>query len=249
MLPVVKVDVPNTDADPWIISTHIKAGTADDDKFRKAIELKRLAEYFGQQGILDDDPYVILGDFNPSGSNESFSLSDYNGFSGSLPGSFVLGNDVTFPVDYSTNIPSYFTTVSPVQLDARQLDGSDATFQSGSTLDLILVSPSIAARPLASEVYDSVHDDSNVTGLPKVGLPLADSVSLDASDHYAVFADITLAPPDPYMLTASGVPATENFEDFSGLRVPVRWTSDQENWLGADDGSSSVPGGRAFRNE
>ncbi|MCU0753331.1 MAG: endonuclease/exonuclease/phosphatase family protein [Akkermansiaceae bacterium] len=45
LLPVVKVDVPNTTNDPVIISAHLKAGTATEDRFRRAIEMKRLTGY------------------------------------------------------------------------------------------------------------------------------------------------------------------------------------------------------------
>lgn len=239
--PVVQVDVPGTNADPWLVSGHLKSGSGNDDRLRRAVEMERLSKYFEDKGITDDDPYILLGDFNPSGSPAT-----YNSPPSGLPGSFVLGPDITYPITYSTDMRSYFTSVSPALLDPRQLDGSDATFQSGSTLDLLMVSPRITAHAFAVEVYNSALDSSNSTGLPKTGSPLAASVSLDASDHYAVFADLELVETPPYAFANPSDSVSENFDGFSGLRDPLMWSSDTAFWIGEDDGSSPVAGARSF---
>ena len=239
--PVVRIDVPGTTADPLIISAHLKSGTGSDDRFRRAVEMERLSKYFETEGITDDDLYILMGDFNPTGSPATFSS-----FPSGLPGAFALGADLGLPISYSADMTSYFSSVSPVILDPRQLDGSDATFQSGSTLDLMMLSPAITAQTFAMEIYNSALDLSNSSGLPKAGLPLAASVSLDASDHYAVFADLELVETPPYAFAASGDSVSENFDGFSGLRDPIRWSSDGAQWLGSDDGSSALIGGRAY---
>ncbi|BCX48648.1 endonuclease/exonuclease/phosphatase protein [Haloferula helveola] len=185
--PAVLVDVPGTTADPLVISTHLKSGTASSDRFRRSIEMRRLAEYLAGFSLAPGGNFIVLGDFNPSGNNTTF-----NSLPSGLPTTYSLGSDVSLPVSYSTDMVSYFTTPVPTRLDPRQLDGDDATFQSGSTLDLFLVSPGLAGRPFGTEIYNSILDVSNSEGLPKTGSPLAASTSSDASDHYALFADFEL---------------------------------------------------------
>lgn len=189
--PVVKVDVPGTPNDLTVYSLHLKAGTLLSDRFRRAVEMKRLVGHLAASGLTGDDNFIILGDFNPSAINATFSSQPAD-----LPGTYVLGSDVTFPVSYSTNPLAYFSAPMPARLDPRHLNGSDSTFDTtdtnGPTLDLMLVSPAIAGRPHDSEVFNSTLDVSNSTGLPKAGAPLADGTSALASDHYAVFVDMEL---------------------------------------------------------
>lgn len=247
---VVKVDVPGTTRDPVVICAHLKAGTESSNRFRRAVEMKRLAGYLNQAGFTNDDNFIILGDFNPSSVNRSF-----DALPSGLPGSFVLGPDVTFPVHYSTNPLDYFSTPEAVRLDPRQLDGSDSTYDTadpdGPTLDLILVSPAIAGRANAAEVYNSALDTSNGTGLAKAGSPPAAAISATASDHFAVFADLDLDSSNEaggsYVLTAPGQVAAEDFSGFLGDHDPARWiTSGGLAWRGIDDGSANTPGLRAY---
>lgn len=187
LFPAVGVDVPGTDADPVLVSAHLKAGTTSADKFRRAVEMRRLAGWLAASGLDASDNFIVLGDFNPSGTAAS-----YGSLPSGLPGSYELGPDIGFPVTYTTQFGSYFLGPVPTRLAPRQLDGSDGTFQYGQTLDLLFVSPGLAGRPHATEIYNSAFDLSNASGLPKWGLPLAASTSLDASDHYAVFGDFEL---------------------------------------------------------
>jgi endonuclease/exonuclease/phosphatase family metal-dependent hydrolase len=184
---VVAVDVPGTDADPLLISAHLKSGSTTVDRFRRAIEMRRLADYVAASGLQASDNFIVLGDFNPSGVNRSFTE-----LPSGLPGSYALGSDVSFPVSYSTHMLSYFSGLVPTQLDPRQLNGDDATYEFGQTLDLLLVSPGLAGRPYGTEIYNSALDISNGDGLPKNGSPLAAGTSAEASDHLAVFADFEL---------------------------------------------------------
>lgn len=186
--PAVKVDVPGTTHDPLIIAAHLKAGTSAQEKFRRALEMRRLVGHLATAGMTNDDNFVILGDFNPSSSNTTYSALPVD-----LPASFDLGADIVFPVSYSTNPLAYFTSPTAVKLDPRQLNGSKVTRPaSGTTLDLFLVSPAIGGRPLFSEIYNSALDVSNSAGLPKAGAPLADDTSAVASDHLAVIVDVEL---------------------------------------------------------
>ncbi|MEO7098695.1 MAG: endonuclease/exonuclease/phosphatase family protein [Luteolibacter sp.] len=191
LFPVVKVDIPGTTNDPTILALHLKSGTSSADRFRRAVEMKRVVGYINSQGITADDNFIILGDFNPSSINKTFTA-----LPAGLPTSFVLGSDLPFPISYSTNPLTYFTGPVPVKLDPRQLNNSastyDTTTTAGPILDLFLVSPAIAGRPHSQEVYNSTLDTSNSVGLPKAGSPPAADSSVLASDHYAVFADLDL---------------------------------------------------------
>lgn len=187
LMPAVKVDIPGSSNDPLLISGHLKAGSTSADRFRRCVEMQRLTQFLSEQELTEDDNFIILGDFNLSSSNLTF-----NALPPDLIGSFVLGTDLSLPLSYSNNPLSYFSNPSVIRLDPRQLNGSKATFQSGSVIDLFLVSPAIAGRPLTTEIYNSVHDTSNSLGLPKSGAPLAAGTSATASDHYAVFGDFEL---------------------------------------------------------
>lgn len=205
--PVVRVDVPGTVNDPWIYSLHLKAGTLLSDRFRRAVEMKRLVGHLASSGLTADDNFIILGDFNPSSTNATFTS-----LPSGLPATYQLGADIAFPVSYSTNPLAYFGTPMPVRLDPRHLNGSGATFGTpgtgGPALDLMLVSPAIAGRPLQTEIYNSLLDVSNNAGIAKAGSPLADGTSAGASDHFAIVADIELDSDLPDLslaLSSSGV--------------------------------------------
>jgi endonuclease/exonuclease/phosphatase family metal-dependent hydrolase len=191
LFPVVKVDIPGTTHDPILLGLHLKSGTSSQERFRRAVEMKRIVGYFAARGITNDDNYIILGDFNPSSTNKTFTA-----LPAGLPGAYVLGSDLTFPISYSTNPLTYFPANVPTKLSAYQLNSSPSTFDTtttiGPTLDLFLVSSAIAGRPHATEVYNSALDISNSIGLLKYGAPPATNASVLASDHYAVFADLEL---------------------------------------------------------
>lgn len=241
---VVQVDLPGTHADPFLVSPHLKAGTASGERFQRAVEMRRLVNHLAAEGIGGNHNFVVLGDFNPSATQTTFTELPTG-----LPQSFVLGNDIPFPVTYFVNPVDYFP--DPVfRLDARQPGGSAVTFDTstgGRTLDLILVSPAIAARDHASEIYNSALDVSNAVGLPKAGAPLAAGTSAAASDHYAVFADLRILPNGPYAFRQPGEAVSENFGAITGLSAPPPWNATAGGaWTGLDDGTSSQRGWRVY---
>ncbi len=243
--PAVTVDVPGTDRDPIIITAHLKAGTASSDRFRRAVEMRRLVDFLDQPGVAETENWIVLGDFNLSGAPSVF-----NALPSGLPTTYSLGSDVTVPVAYHTDPILYFKNRKPFRLDPRQLDGSPSTFNTsqsgGSAIDLVMISPALASRPVLPEIYNSGFDGSNAAGLPKAGLPLAASTSAVASDHYAVFTDLELDGADHYAFTAQGETIREDFTGFLGVVDPQRWTTHGENWLGRDDGGSGLPGFRSY---
>ncbi|MCU0795527.1 MAG: endonuclease/exonuclease/phosphatase family protein [Akkermansiaceae bacterium] len=187
--PAVVVDVPGTTEDPLVISAHLKSGTTTADRFRRAIEMRRLVEFLENSAYGVEDNFIILGDFNPSSSTTTFSA-----LPSGLPTTFSLGSDVALPVTYRPQMLTYFQSKVPALLDPRQRDGDDGTYEFGQTLDLIFVSPALAGRPYAAEVYDSAEDHAIGGGLLKPGPMPAVGASALASDHYAVFADFELEP-------------------------------------------------------
>jgi endonuclease/exonuclease/phosphatase family metal-dependent hydrolase len=200
---VVKVDVPGTPNDPVIIGAHLKSGDATDDRFRRVIEMRRLTEYLSAHGITEDDNLFIVGDFNLVGANRTFETLPTG-----VPVSYDLGDDVSFPVSYSNNPLAYFSSPGVSRLDPRQLNGSAVTFpSSGNVLDLMMVSPAIAGRMHATEIYNSALDVSNAAGLPKSGDPLASDTSATASDHLALFGDFELDADLPNLALSLSLPA------------------------------------------
>jgi endonuclease/exonuclease/phosphatase family metal-dependent hydrolase len=214
LFPIVKVDIPGTSRDPLIISAHLKSGTATADRFRRTLEMRRLTDRLSALGLTIDDNFIIMGDFNLSSNGITFTTPPSG-----LPVSFDLGADIILPISYSTNPLSYFANPRVSRLDPRQLNNSTSTFQSGSTIDLFLVSPAIAGRPLGTEIYNSTLDTSNSSGLAKAGVPLATTTSAAASDHYALFADLELD------------------ENFPNLDLALSVSSVRE---GAPDGSAEI---------
>jgi endonuclease/exonuclease/phosphatase family metal-dependent hydrolase len=243
---VVKVDVPGTPNDPVLVTAHLKSGDGI-DRFRRAVEMKRLAKHLNVLGLTEDDNFIITGDFN---LNPNYGGTAYHSPPAGLPSSYTLGPDIPFPVSYSVNPLAYFTAPGIARLDPRQLNGSAVTFPGGAgyTLDLMLVSPAIAGRVPDSEVYNSALDTSNGGGLPKAGQPLAAGTSATASDHFAIFADLELDDRfEPYPFGAAGQTVVEDFVGFGGGRDPAAWlTAGGGPWQGADTGGSAVPGWRAY---
>lgn len=240
LIPVVKVDIPGTSRDPVLISAHLKSGTALSDRFRRTVEMRRLKNELTSRGLTADDNFIILGDFNLSSTNTTFTT-----LPSGLPAIYSLGSDITLPISYSNNPLSYFEIPPVTRLDPRQLDGSKATFKSGSVIDLFLVSSAIAGRAFETEIYNSALDTSNLTGLPKVGAPLASGTSLEASDHYAVFADFELDEDYPNLaLTLSATSVIEGSQDGTvslTVTLPEPRTNSLTVNLSSDDPAAALP--------
>lgn len=250
LFPTVKVDVPGTTRDPLLMAAHLKSGTSSEDRFRRAVEMRRLTDYLGTQGLTSDDNYIVMGDFNLSSTNKTFTA-----LPSGLPSTFDLGADILLPITYSTNPLSYFSSPSVTRLDPRQLNNSASTFQSGSVIDLFLVSPAIAGRPFGTEIYNSTLDTSNIAGLTKSGSPLAAGTSAAASDHYALFADFELdadfpnlaltlsasstqeASPDGTVILTASLPATR------GTALTVTIASDDPTAASAVSPALMIPAG------
>jgi endonuclease/exonuclease/phosphatase family metal-dependent hydrolase len=180
-----------------LLVEHWKSGTANSDEFRRVIESIRLAQATSE---LDpgSDAFIVMGDVNEDlhdslPRSPNLFLAEPTG----LPTGFVVGDDVdrVLTTEGLVNDPFFHLrdAAGPnmVVLDALQLDGSDATRpSSGRRLDYLLLSQVLATASPQAEVYDSA--DESYGGLDKAGAPLPAASSTDASDHFLVFADITL---------------------------------------------------------
>ena len=243
LIPVVKIDVPGTTRDPVVAAAHLKSGSEASDAFQRTVEMRRLTNHLATQGLTAADNFVIMGDFNLSSTDRTFTALPASG----LPTTFDLGADIGFPLYYFTNPVSYFSSPAITWIIPRQLDNSTVTFpSSGSTIDLFLVSPIIGSRPSRSEIYNSALDVSNTAGLPKSGSPLAAGTSATASDHYALFADFELDSAVPYTFTTPGQTVTEAFTEFPGTFEPYPWATTGGVWQGMDLGTSATTGFRSY---
>ncbi|MGC6582777.1 MAG: endonuclease/exonuclease/phosphatase family protein [Akkermansiaceae bacterium] len=187
-----KVDVPGTNDDPMVVGLHLKCCFDPDDFFRRAVEIERIKFFLDDQGLNGSDNVIVMGDFNLLGSDQLYTEQNFQNLT-TLPGSYELGNDISFPLLYFQNPVSYFTSyplLNPMPLQQNGTD--DDTFIGGSVLDYILISQALIDRGAVLEVYNSALE-SNHPGLPKSGRPLPASTSATASDHYPIFGDFELA--------------------------------------------------------
>ncbi|MBK1833728.1 endonuclease/exonuclease/phosphatase family protein [Roseibacillus ishigakijimensis] len=236
VIPAAVIAVPGAAEPVTVLTLHAKSSTGLDDRFRRAVELARVRDYFQRHGLNEDDNLIVTGDFNLSGSSTTFTNEPAG-----LPSTWNRGTDLPLPLSYSNDPDFYFPAPQNlVALDARALNGEADTFMlGGAVLDFLLPSPALTT--LGAEIYRSSLDTSNAQGLPKSGTPLPTETSSTASDHWAVFADFTLAdaipPATSYPLTAEAPAVSEDFADFAGQQAPPPWQSSGATWQGyfADD--------------
>ena len=191
----IVVDVPGARNPLVLWSMHHKASSGNDDRFRRAIEARRITDDIAS--YLKANPphqeFVVLGDMNDDVGD--FQTAQYNSPPSGLPGSYQLGCDISFPVPYAV-FPEDPYEAAGQGMEMLAAFHEDTTIEgtyisNGRRLDYIFVSEEIWTSPLglpAAEVYNSELDDG-VGGLVKAGPPLPESTSSSASDHYALFAD------------------------------------------------------------
>ena len=171
--------------------SHWKAGSSNSDEYRRAIESRRMNQVAASY-VSQGEPFVLMGDINADIGDGPQSPVTFTSIPTGLPMSFVTGADITSLV-FGTGLPNDpfgpLTLLSTL-VDAKQLDGTDATRpSSGRRLDYLLVSPALATT--GAQVYDC-NDEDLPGGLPLHGTPLPASVCPTASDHLPVLADLVL---------------------------------------------------------
>lgn len=193
------VDVPGTNDDPMIIGLHLKCCFEPDDFFRRAVEMERIKFFLEDQGLDGTDNVIVMGDYNLLGSDQVYTEADFNNLT-TLPQTYSLGPDISFPIRYFMNPASYFTSYPLLNPMPLQQNGTTAaTFHSGSVLDYILISQALLDRGPVLEVYNSTREV--FPGLPKSGSALASGTSREASDHFPIFGDFDLDSGLPLQLT------------------------------------------------
>jgi endonuclease/exonuclease/phosphatase family metal-dependent hydrolase len=229
----VQVDVPGTANDPSFVVVHLKASDTLADRFRKAVEARRINEFLFASGLNGTAHNLfVIGDFNEEIDEPqpaSFTTSGVTGgmmFSdgSTLPQTYQLGSGLPETLPYAAFPNSAFASLSLGALPATQADGeSGRTFNAtgNARLDYILTGPlTTAAGSIFTEVYNSRLEHA-FDGLPKgPSLPNPALAEL-ASDHFAIIADVALDPlpgidlffpgsPDPTRprLWDSGAPIT-----------------------------------------
>ncbi|MEE9393511.1 MAG: endonuclease/exonuclease/phosphatase family protein [Planctomycetota bacterium] len=194
------VQIPNAADVLGVFVVHLKASSGGTNDFRRAVEIIRLKQ------VVDDfkaanpqAPYIVCGDFNDDILDGGFGNS-FTSLPGGLPSSYDLGNDMSFPIVYEPF--QTFLSAGDIITAATQEDSTtiDATRISGRRLDYIIYGGGLAVS--GDEVYNSARDngvDDTPIGnwLNKFGSPLPSSYSLDAADHYLVFADATVPSSNP----------------------------------------------------
>jgi endonuclease/exonuclease/phosphatase family metal-dependent hydrolase len=193
----VEISVPGA-AKPLVLwAMHHKAtADIDADPFRRAIEAIRIRQDMEAYRAAKpgNDEFVFLGDLNEDSRYGSSQPETFDSIpTTSMPGTYALGSDITFPVVYRVFPDDRYATAGGglVRVPAVQ-EGTtnDATF-SRARFDYILVSTALYFSAYGSptaEVYNSACDLGG--GLPKAGSPCLADVSSYASDHLPVFADI-----------------------------------------------------------
>jgi chitodextrinase/exonuclease III len=199
----VTVSLP--DSDLVLISSHYKSGSSNEDELRRAVEVRRTQQLFATYSGLST---VFFGDLNADVNDGPGYPATFTSLPTSLPASWELGSDLQPELAVGLlNDPFALLSSSGVVLDAAQVDGSASTRpSSGRRLDYIVVSADLADSAVA-EVYNSELDATSGL-LSWTGLPLDSTLSLAASDHLPVVADLVVGPPNVAPMAAISGPTT-----------------------------------------
>jgi endonuclease/exonuclease/phosphatase family metal-dependent hydrolase len=195
----VTIDVPDAARPLTLWNMHHKAIFGYVDSFRRAVEAYRVVKDI--ERLLEEHPehleFVVLGDMNDDFAREDQPYM-FRSIPRKLPGSYIGGTDIPLPLPYRAfpHAPYLEAGGGMKYVQAFRQDSTNriSHLYTQFTLDYIYVSKAIAESPLGAprgEVYHSEWD-RDVGGLRKAGERLPPEISLLATDHYPVFADINL---------------------------------------------------------
>jgi len=229
----VKIDVPGTANDLALVNVHLKQGDTRADEFRRGVEALRVREFLAVEGLAGGTHHVLVagdvneeinepqsGSFGTAGVAGGFRFGD-----GSLlPLSYVLGPGLPDPFTYALFPASAFAAAGLAIVPATQTDGvTDRTynFAGNSRLDYLLTGDfTRAAGAVRAEVYHSGREPVG-DGLPKLPDLPAPALSLTASDHLPLVADVALEPRPQLTLT---LPTAAQVVGFTAPAEPLRGT-------------------------
>jgi endonuclease/exonuclease/phosphatase family metal-dependent hydrolase len=220
----VSIDVPGTTRDLALVAVHGKQGDTQADEFRRGVEALRVRQFLEAEGLTGaDHPLLVVGDMNDEMNEPQTGTFATAGVTGGhvfsdgsiLPSSYRLGPDVPDPMRYAFFPASGWAAAGLRVVPATQTDGTSErtyTVAGDARLDYILASPAIHdAGTVRAEVYHSGREPVG-DGLPKApGLP-DPRLSVLASDHLPVIADLRLEPLPALTLTLPTIPSTVRFE-------------------------------------
>jgi len=202
-----------------VFVVHLKAGSGNDEDFRRTIELIRVQQALSAFQVANPGAaFALVGDMNEDIGDGPFG-SSFSSMPGGMPASYNLGNDITFPVVYQP-----FTVLTNLGLSIADATQEDSTTLyvtraiSGRRLDYVFLHGPI--QPAGDEVYNSIRDngiDDPPLGnwLTKIGNPLPSGTSVASSDHFSVFGDYVLAagPAGPAPHTLGDIVVSEYMND------------------------------------
>lgn len=249
--PAATIDVPGTANDPVVVAAHLKCCSDPDDPFRRAVEMTRIRKHLESLGLDGSDNVFVIGDFNLLGSDRVYTETPTG-----LPPSYVLGNDISFNVNYYSDPVDYFNGLGLTNPGYRHQDGvtTDTFMGSRVILDYLLVSDAINLRMPMTEIYNSALD-SSFPGLPKAGSPLPTSTSGNASDHYPVYGDFELdgslvlsVEVTPAILDEDSPPASVRISIPSAVATPtvVALQSSDPGEAAFSNSTITIPAGGTF---
>jgi endonuclease/exonuclease/phosphatase family metal-dependent hydrolase len=179
-----------------VFNVHFKGGPDDRNRFRRQVELRRLLAAI--ETFVAEHPKVpvlVGGDFNEDLADGPFGDPVTEELPASLPTSFRLGRDVSFPVVYDLFESLRAADLTLVDAVHEDDPGDDSTrMHSWRRLDYLWIGAGLEVR--GAEVYDSCDDngtDDPPAGhwLDKTGEPLPCKVTGRAADHFPVMVDLT----------------------------------------------------------
>lgn len=197
-------------------------------EFPRAIEWQRLATDIQQR--MANDPnleVVVMGDWNDD--NQAPQTDSFASQPSGVFAEFVLGSDITFPVQYG-RYPNYQCEQAGLTLvEALDTDGDRNTMWAnspnpgiGTAVKIDYMAHSPAIRTTGYEIINSEVTDQS-KGIDKFGAPLPFGTSRAASDHKMIVTDVTLPvtvpePPVtlPSLIAAFGPSVQADGMDWSG---------------------------------
>lgn len=167
------------------------------------------------------DHYALFGDFELDGGGMLTVTLEPTDLAESSPPATVT---VTLAESADSPVTIFLNSSDPTE---ATLENAILTFAPGETIKSTTLIPQ----------RDGISDGAQALDLRATGSGFAGvTVRIVVEDSDNEF----------YSLASFGTPVIDSFEDFSGEAAPAEWSTEGIAWLGPDDGSSGIPGGRSY---